>query len=61
LVGEPTRKRSSSQRGKRHRHALRILASAWLRVIWACWRDKTCYDPVLHHTTSKINKAEGLT
>lgn len=48
-------------RGKRHPHAVRILARAWLRIIWACWRDKTCYDPTIHQTTSKINKTEGLT
>lgn len=48
-------------RGKRHPHAVRILARAWLRVIWACWRDKTCYNPTIHHTTSKINKNQGLT
>ncbi len=48
-------------RGKRHPHAVRILARAWLRIIWACWRDKTCYDPAVHHTTSKINSRQGLT
>lgn len=48
-------------RGKRHPHAVRILARAWLRIIWACWRDKTCYDPAIHHTKIKINKTEGLT
>lgn len=48
-------------RGKRHPHAIRILARAWLRVIWACWRDKSCYSPAIHHTTTKINKVEGLT
>lgn len=48
-------------RGKRHPHAVRILARAWLRVIWACWRTKTRYDPTLHQTTAKINKQEGLT
>ncbi|MFC0430469.1 IS110 family transposase [Kutzneria buriramensis] len=48
-------------RGKRHPHAVRILARAWLRVIWACWRDKTCYDPNIHHAANKINKTEGLT
>jgi transposase len=46
-------------RGKRHPHAVRILARAWLRVIWACWRDKTCYDPAIHQATSKINKERG--
>ncbi|MFE0654740.1 IS110 family transposase, partial [Streptomyces sp. NPDC059534] len=28
---------------KRHPHATRILARAWLRVIWACMRDGVCY------------------
>lgn len=35
-------------RGKRHPHATRILARAWLRIIWACYRDGTCYDPAEH-------------
>ncbi|HVW45359.1 MAG TPA: IS110 family transposase [Amycolatopsis sp.] len=48
-------------RGKRHPHAVRILARAWLRIIWACWRDKTCYHPAIHHTTKKINNDQGLT
>ncbi|MFF4147693.1 IS110 family transposase [Streptomyces sp. NPDC001698] len=43
-------------RQKRHPHAIRILARAWLRVMWACWRDGVCYDPVIHQTNSKINK-----
>jgi transposase len=28
-------------RGHRHAHAVRILARAWLRVIWRCWQDHT--------------------
>jgi transposase len=32
-------------RGCRHPHAIRILARAWLRVIWACWHTDTPYDP----------------
>ena len=35
-------------RGKRHPHAVRILARAWLRVIWRCWQDGTAYNPQLH-------------
>lgn len=35
-------------RGKRHPHAVRILARAWLRVIWRCWNDHTPYDPDRH-------------
>ena len=38
-------------RGARHTHAVRILARAWIRVIWRCWTDHTTYDPTLHHTT----------
>jgi transposase len=44
-------------RKKRHPHAVRILARAWLRVIWACWRDGTCYDPVTHQANNKIKTA----
>ncbi|MGW2938330.1 IS110 family transposase [Streptomyces sp. NPDC001156] len=41
-------------RKKRHPHAIRILARSWLRVIWACWRDGTCYDPAIHRANNKI-------
>jgi transposase len=43
------------RRQKRHPHATRILARAWLRVMWACWRDGTCYDPLTHQANGKIN------
>jgi transposase len=42
-------------RKKRHPHAIRILARAWLRVMWACWRTGTCYDPAVHQANNKIN------
>lgn len=35
-------------RGKRHPHAVRILARAWVRVIWRCWQDDAAYNPQLH-------------
>jgi transposase len=35
-------------RGKRHPHAVRILARAWIRIIWRCWQDHTTYDPTQH-------------
>ena len=35
-------------RGKRNPHATRIVARAWLRVIWACWQHATPYDPAEH-------------
>jgi len=34
--------------GKTHQHAVRILARAWLRVIWRCWQDHSPYNPALH-------------
>ena len=46
---------TARQRGIRHPHATRILARAWLRVIWACWHTHTTYDPARH--TSKANHA----
>ncbi|EWM09966.1 transposase [Kutzneria sp. 744] len=34
--------------GKDHPHATRILARAWIRVMWRCWQNNTPYDPILH-------------
>ena len=34
--------------GTTHQHATRILARAWLRVIWRCWQDGVAYDPTNH-------------
>lgn len=35
-------------RGCDHPHAIRILARAWLRVIWRAWTDHLSYDPGRH-------------
>jgi transposase len=35
-------------RGHDHPHAVRILARAWLYIIWRCWRDGVAYDPTKH-------------
>jgi transposase len=35
-------------RGCDHPHAIRILARAWLRVIWRAWTDRKPYDPSQH-------------
>ncbi|MEU7814976.1 transposase, partial [Pseudonocardia sp. NPDC049154] len=35
-------------RGHDHPHAVRILARAWLGVIWKCWQTNTPYDPTRH-------------
>jgi transposase len=39
---------AATARGCRHPHAIRILARAWLRIIWRCWQDSTAFDPALH-------------
>lgn len=41
-------------RGKRHPHAVRILARAWVRVIWRCWQNSVAYDPRLHGGAMQI-------
>lgn len=40
--------RSARERGCRHPHAARILARAWIRVLWRCWHDQIPYDPAKH-------------
>jgi transposase len=35
-------------RGLNHAHAVRVLARAWLRIIWRCWTDHSPYDPTRH-------------
>ncbi|GFM21021.1 MULTISPECIES: IS110 family transposase [Mycobacteriaceae] len=40
--------RQARSRGRDHQHAVRILARAWLYVIWHCWQDNTAYDPHRH-------------
>jgi transposase len=35
-------------RGCEHAHAIRILARAWVRVLWRCWQDRRPYDPTRH-------------
>ena len=40
--------RQAIARGCDHPHAVRILARAWVRVIWRCWQDRRPYDPALH-------------
>ncbi len=40
--------RRARDRGCDHPHAVRILARAWARVIWKCWRERTLYDAAKH-------------
>jgi transposase len=41
-------------RGKNHNHAVRILARAWLGVIWRCWTTHTAYDPTEHRALQRL-------
>ena len=41
-------------RGHDHPHAVRILARAWLHVIWKCWQDQVPYDPGKHHALQRV-------
>jgi transposase len=36
-------------RGCDHPHAIRILARAWIRVLWRAWTDGAPYDPASHN------------
>jgi hypothetical protein len=36
------------QRSCKHAHAVRILARAWIRVLWRAWQDGKRYDPASH-------------
>jgi transposase len=41
-------------RGHDHPHAVRILARAWVDIIWACWITHTPYDPDRHGALQRI-------
>ena len=43
-------------RGHDHPHAVRILARAWLYVIWHCWQTKTAYEPAKHGALQALQK-----
>jgi transposase len=43
-------------RGKDHPHAVRILARAWLYVIWHCWHTNTAYTPANHRALQALLK-----
>jgi transposase len=40
--------RRARDRGHDHPHAVRILARAWLYIIWHCWQDGVAYEPAKH-------------
>lgn len=44
-------------RGHDHPHAVRILARAWIRVIYRCWHDRQPYNPDLHGAAQRMHIA----
>jgi transposase len=45
------------QRGCDHPHAIRILARAWLRILWRCWQDRRPYDVARHRHAASLPAA----
>jgi transposase len=43
-------------RGCDHPHATRVLARAWVRVLWRCWQDGVPYDPKAHNGAKRVEK-----
>ena len=43
--------------GKRHPHAVRIVARSWCQVIWRCWQDEAPYDPLRHTGAQRLRAA----
>jgi transposase len=41
-------------RGLDHPHAVRVLARAWIRIIWRCWTDRVPYDPARHGNAARL-------
>lgn len=41
-------------RGCDHPHAIRILARAWVRVLWKAWTTRKPYDPAIHAGAAKL-------
>jgi len=41
-------------RGCDHPHAVRILARAWLRILWRCWHDRVPYDVTQHRAAKQM-------
>jgi transposase len=46
--------RRARARGHDHPHTVRILARAWVDIIWACWTTNTPYQPSQHRALQRI-------
>jgi hypothetical protein len=55
-------RRGSPRRAGRSRlrpHAVRILARAWLYVIWDCWHNAVPHDPARHRALQRLLAAQS--
>jgi transposase len=46
--------RRARARGHDHPHTVRILARAWVDIIWTCWTTNTPYDPDRHGALQRL-------
>ena len=46
--------RRALARGHDHPHPVRVLARAWLSVIWHCWQNDVAYDPAQHNALQRV-------
>lgn len=46
-------------RGCDHAHAIRILARAWVRILWRAWYSRSPYQPHLHRSAAAFIAATG--
>ena len=44
----------AKKRGCKHAHTVRILARAWIRVLWRAWKQRSAYDPEKHLGAAKF-------
>lgn len=45
------------ERGCTHPHAIRILARAWIRILWRAWNDRLTYQPDQHRAARTLATA----
>lgn len=52
--------KNARARGCDHPHAVRILARAWIRILWRAWQNHVSYDPNAHNAAVKLSQtSEG--
>ena len=52
--GPPSSTNAPAPCGHDHPHAVRVLARAWVDIIWVCWTTHSPYDPDKHRALQRI-------